>query len=175
MKFLIATALVFALVVSAPGCSGKETNSNVTITVRKISLSEVRYTKGIVDVSVRIENSNPTEVTLDRIEYNIYFGHEGKWLLLGQGEKESVEIESDSVIDFRITTVIENNRIVSNLLEDILGTEPTQMKVDGHAWILTEADTFEIPFEKVDNEPHDQLTEVTEQENDEPTEQYQTE
>ncbi|MDY6910972.1 MAG: hypothetical protein SVM79_01230 [Chloroflexota bacterium] len=152
MKFVIATALVFALVMSALGCSGKENNSNVIIEVRKITLSEVRYTKGIVDVNIRIENSNPSEVILDRIEYGIYFGHEGKWILLGQGEKESVEIETDSTVDFTITTVIENSRIVSNLLEDILGTEPTQMKVDGHAWITTEEDTFEIAFEKVDNE-----------------------
>ena len=167
MKFLIATALVFALIVSAPGCSGKENNSNVKITVRKITLSEARHTRGIVDVNVRIENFNPVEVTLDRIEYSIYFGHEEKWILLGQGQKESVGIEADSVLDFMITTVIENNRIVSNLLEDILGTEPTQMKVDGHAWITRDKDTYEIPFENVDDKPHNQLTEVTEQENDE--------
>lgn len=154
---VIATALLW--VVTSRSCSCVKDATDVTVTIRKITLSEFSFTRSVVDVVVRVENNNLVGATLDRIEYDIYFGHEDRWIWLGQGEKTELEIGGGEVADFTVKTDIENQNLLDVLMEAIFGTEPTEMKVDGRAWFTVGPATFEIDFDETDIDPYNPLLE----------------
>lgn len=161
---LIATVLLWAI--TSRGCSCVKDVADVTVTIRKITLSEFSFTRSVVDVVVRVENDNPVGAKLDRIEYDIFFGHEERWIWLGQGERAELEIGAGEVADFVVTTNIENQNLLDVIMEAIFGTEPTEMKVDGCAWFTVGPATFEIDFDETDIDPYNPLLDDEEKDED---------
>ncbi|PIU56354.1 MAG: hypothetical protein COS88_02955 [Chloroflexi bacterium CG07_land_8_20_14_0_80_51_10] len=157
MKRIILITLVLTLAITSTGCACIEEEIEArkpSVTITDITLSEISRAKTTVNVSVEIENPNPIGATLERIEYDIHFGQEGKWILLGHGQRGTLDIHANATTDFESTTIIENRQILRVLLEFMFGTEPSQMKVDGAAWLKVGPASFKIPFEKVTINPY---------------------
>jgi LEA14-like dessication related protein len=119
-----------------------------------------------VDVVVEVENYNSGTAVLDKIQYDIHFGHEDKWIWLGQGEKSELEIEAEDVTSFMVTTNIENQQQLSLMMDAIFGTEPTEIKVDGNAFFKMDSDTVDVDFDKIDIDPYNPLLEDEELDGD---------
>jgi len=149
---VVASALTTVLlwVIVSRSCSCDKDKSNVTVNIQGIAITEISVAKTTVDVSIEVKNDNAVGATLDKIEYDIYLGHKGKWIWLGSGKKDSLNIEANKVADFAVTTKIENSQLLHIMMDSILGTEPTEMKVDGHAWFKVGSATFKIHFEGKD-------------------------
>jgi len=157
---LIVIVAIAALVVTVAGCSSSGDNSNVTIIVKKITLSEVSFELNNIETAFRIGNENETEVTIDEIEYRIYLGHNDKWMHIGLGQEESVDIGPGSFTDFAVTTVIEKKELSNAITDKMLGAEPTEIKVEGKACFAVGSESFEIDFNHVDEDPYSPLKEV---------------
>lgn len=154
---MITLALLLAMLPPACSCIEEQIEARMpSVMVTNILRGETSGEESTVTVSVQIENPNPIGATLDRIEYDIYFGHEGNWMLLGRGERGTLNIKANAATDFEIATVIENKQLVRALLEFMFSGEPAQMKVDGSAWLKVGPASFKIPFEEVvmDSEAH---------------------
>ena len=159
MKLAIITTLAISLAAIASGCTCVKNQSNINVTIREITLSKISFDQSTIDVAVRIYNENPANATLDRIEYDIYFGNKDKWIWIGRGEKEKLDIAANETSDFTVTTIIENQQYLKLMTNSIFGTSPTQMKVDGTAWCKVGPATFEVAFDETDINPYDQLSE----------------
>ena len=158
MRGLIIISVIAALASTIPGCSSSGDNSNITVTVEKITLSEMSFELNNIETAFGISNDNQTEVYLDKIEYRIYLGHNDKWMHVGLGEKESVDIGPGLFTNFIITTVIEKKEISEAMTDKMLGSEPTEIKVNGSAWFEVGSESFEVQFNHVDNDPYNPLS-----------------
>ncbi|NQT74597.1 MAG: hypothetical protein HQ553_17810 [Chloroflexi bacterium] len=153
----LATALLWVLITDGISCL--KDSSDVTVTVKKITLSEVSFATSTVEVSVQVENDNVVGATLERIEYDIYLGSKDKWIWLGRGERGALDIGASDVEDFLVTTIIDNSQLVDVITGRILGGEPTEMKVDGRAWFKVGTVSVEVEFDAKDIDPYKPLLE----------------
>lgn len=148
MKALIlATALALAALPALSGACSK-TVPPVKLSVLGIALSEVSYRLITVDVGFHIANPRDVPAVMDRMEYDIYFGHKDKWIWLGRGSQTGTEIGPGGTVDFTIETRIENSPFVRKVTEAIFGTEPTQMKIEGRASFTLGESVFEVRFHR---------------------------
>ncbi len=154
---VLVTALLWTL--TSRSCSCLKDTSSVTVTVRKITLSEISLSISTVDVDVQIKNDNAFGATLDKIEYDIYFRYKNKWIWLGKGEKGKLDINANDVANLVITTKIDKRQLIKTLMDSMFGTEPTEMKVDGHAWFTVGPSTIEVDFDEKDIDPYNPLIE----------------
>ncbi len=146
-------AVVFALAVALAalpvvgGACGKA-GSPVKVSISEIALAEVSYSMIVVEVTVQIVNGGDSPAVMDRIEYDIYFGHKDKWIWLGRGSETQREIGAGQTMGFTIQTQIDNSRLIRLVTEAIFGTEPSQLKVDGRASFTRGTSAFQVRFDK---------------------------
>jgi len=154
---VVATALLWVLITDGISCL--KDSSDITVAVKKITLSEISLATSITEVSVQVENKNSVGAVLERIEYDIYIGDRDKWIWLGRGEKSGLEIGANKVSDFTVITIIDNSQLVDVITGNIFGTEPKEMKVDGHAWFKVGPASVEVKFDEKDIDPYKPLAE----------------
>lgn len=154
---VLMTALLWAVMSDRLSCS-KDTSS-VTVMAERIALVEVSFASSRVDVQIQVANDNAEVATLERLEYDIYLGYQNKWYWLGRGEKGDLEIGANDSSDFMISTDIDNSRLRNIATERILGTEPTEMKVEGQARFEVGEASVELEFDGKDVNPYEPLPE----------------
>ncbi len=163
MKWFKVVIILITLFAVTNGCSSSKNDSNISVNVDKISLNEISFEQNNVDTSFQISNNNKTAAFMDEMEYKIYLGHNDRWMHVGLGEMESVDIEAESSIDFTNTTIIEKKNLSETVSDKMLGAKSTMMKIDGSAWFTVGSESFEIQFTHEDDDPHnprvnDQIT-----------------
>ena len=154
MRWFFAVVLLGVLSTISTACSSSGDDSNITIEVKKITLSEISFELDDIETAFQISNDNKTGATLDKIEYKIYLGHSDKWIFLGLGERESVEIEAGTATDLVVSIPIEKKQLSESMTDKMLGAKPTKIKIDGSAQFEVGSESFEIQFKKVDNNPY---------------------
>lgn len=152
-----ATALLWVLITDGISCL--KDSSDVTVTVKKITLSEASRASSKVDVHIQVKNDNAAGVTLEKIEYDIYLGYQDKWYWLGRGEKEVLEVGANDVADFTVTTTIDNSQLIDVVTGSFFGAEASEMKVDGRAWLKVGTVSVEVEFDAKDIDPYKPLLE----------------
>jgi len=157
MKWFIITSVVITLATFIPGCSSSRDGSDITVTVRKLTLSEISLEMNNIDVAFRVNNENEMKAYLDKMEYKIYLGHGDSWIMIHQAEKQSMDINANEMTDFTVATTIEKKHLSETITGKMLGTKPTTMKVDGSAWFTVGSESFEIQFSHKDNDPYNPL------------------
>ena len=153
MKRVFIIAIITALISTIPGCSSSGGNSNITVTVNSITINEISFEQNNIDTSFQISNDNETAVYMDTIEYKIYLGRNDKWIHVGLGARESMDVEANISLNFTNTTIIEK-KLSKTITDKILGSESTMIKVDGSAWFTVGSETFDIQFIHEDNDPY---------------------
>lgn len=153
MKALAVAGLLGVVIALITGCSCFKDASDVRVSVRKITISDLSFGESTVDVAVRIENKNPVGAVLEKVEYDIYIGHKDKWIWLGRGGEEGLNLGVDDTADFIITTKIDNGQLLKSAVDQIFGTEPSQMKVDGDAWFTVGPASIKVHFDEKDIDP----------------------
>jgi LEA14-like dessication related protein len=146
MVLMLAVIAIGGFKVCSKGNSGA---LNTAVTITDIHLSDISSTKTTVAATIEIKNNNSIEATLEKVAYDVSFGHKGKWILLGHGEKGSMDLKATSTTNFVITPVIENSNGWAFVTESLLGTDPSNMKVEGDAWLKVGTDSSKIHFQKV--------------------------
>ena len=146
-----ATAILWVLI--NDGISCLKDSSEVTVTVKKITLREASRTSINVIVNIHLINDSNEGTTLEKIEYDIYLGYQDKWYWLGRGEKDVLEISAKESVDFTVTTIIDNKQLV-DVAGSYLGADASEMRVDGRAWFKVGTDSVEVEFEKKDIDPY---------------------
>lgn len=148
MKALIvAMALILAVSPALAGACSKG-GGPVRLSVTGIALGEVSYRVIVVDTAFHMENRRESAAVMDRLEYDIYFGHKGKWIWLGQGGRTDTAIGPGETMDFTIETRIEGSPLIRRVTEAVLGAEPSQMKVEGRASFTMGESVFEVRFRR---------------------------
>ena len=148
MKALILAAALTLAVLPALGGACSNSTGPVKLSVSGIALSEISYRVIVVDTAFHIMNPEDSLAVMDRIEYNIYFGHKDKWIWLGQGSQTGTEIGPGETRDFTVETRVENSPLIQRVTEAIFGTEPTQLKVEGRALFTMGESVFQVHFHK---------------------------
>lgn len=149
MKALILamTLTLAALPALIGACS--ENSGPVKLSVTGIALGEVSYRVIAVDAVFRMENRGESAAVMDRLEYDIYFGHKDKWIWLGQGRSQTATaIGPGETVDFTIETRVEGSPLIRRVTEAVLGAEPSQMKVEGRASFTMGESVFEMHFQR---------------------------
>lgn len=148
MKRIIATGLALALGIIAGGfaCSGG--GADITLEIGEITLNEVSFAESTIDVSVTVENKAMSDAVLEKIEYDIYVGRKDKWIWLARQQEGGLRIQAGPPTDFTVSTAIENAQLRRTIEEYILGTEPSEIKVDGHASFKVGDASIEVQFSK---------------------------
>lgn len=154
---VVATALLWVLITDGISCLRE--SSSVTVTVRKITLSEVTPDLSKVDVQIRLENNNSEEAIVEKLEYDIYLGYQNKWYWLGRAEEEMIEVGADNSADFTMTTNIDNSQLVDVVTGSFLGEDASEMRVDGRSSFKVGTDSIEVEFDKKDTEPYKMFVE----------------
>ncbi len=158
MKLFVIIGTIIILSATMPVCSSSSDNSSINLIVRKITFIEISFDSNMVDVIFQIENDNEIIAHLNKLEYKIYVGHNDNWIMIGQGEEESVDIYASNWAGFTVSTTIPKKRLSESVTTKILGTKPVKAKVDGIAWFTVGSESYPIEFSQIDIDPYSLLT-----------------
>ncbi len=146
LKKLALLTFAVLLAASLTGCAFiKEPKASVvSITPSSVGLSSVT-----LNVKIRIDNPNPFGAHLTKLEFDVYYLKDGKFIYLGHGEKRDVDIKANGVTEIVVPVKIDNLQAVGTLLQLAKKGEVT-IKVKGTAYIDLKITSFGIPFEQVE-------------------------
>ena len=159
----VLTALLF-LAISAAICFGVVAVMNIPsvktwlgerlvgaeVDITDIDIEDFSLTNALVDITMEVENTKPSGVILDRIEYVIYFQEGEEWVQLGKAERtDDVVIRARSSTSFDITNDIEVISIIRAFYQAYSQDGSITLKVAGSAWVKLWPMTFEMPFEQI--------------------------
>ncbi len=140
--------LIVAVAVTAvlSGCSfiKKPEVSVVSVTPSGVSLSSVT-----LNVKIRVNNPNPFGAHLTKLEFDVYYLNNGKFVYLGHGERKDISIKANGVTEFTVPVKIEDVRAIGTLIQ-LAKSGKVTIKVKGTAYIDLKITSFGIPFEQVE-------------------------
>lgn len=120
-----------------------------TIEAREINATDISSSTTNVNIKVIVNNTNPIDANLDKINYNVYIlNKENDWKLLGSGERNNLSIDA-----YGSTTIIMPLKI--NNMQAVMVTfqrffeDSTTLKVNGTAAFDLRIVSFEMPFENI--------------------------
>ena len=146
---LAITAIVF---LNVPSCKTWLVNklASPKIDIGAMELRNIGLTSALADVTVCVQNSKSTGVTLDRISYTIYFeAINGNWLQLGTADRtQDVAIKGNSSTCFDIWNQLDTISSIIALYQAYEKQGPINLKVTGSAWVKLWLISVEIPFER---------------------------
>ena len=150
----ISAAICFALVAVMNMPSVKtwlgERLVGAEVDITDIDIEDFSLTNALVDITMEVENTKPSGVILDRIEYVIYFQEGEEWVQLGKAERtDDVVIRARSSTSFDITNDIEVISIIRAFYQAYNQKGSITLKVTGSAWVKLWPMTFEMPFEQI--------------------------
>ena len=146
---LAITAIVFLNVPSARTWLANKLASP-KVDIGNMTLTSIGLTSAQVDVTVCVQNTKSTGVTLDRISYTIYFqAINGNWLKLGTADRtEDVAIKGNSSTCFDMPNQVDIISSIIALYQAYEKQGPINVKVIGSAWVKLWLISVEIPFEQ---------------------------
>jgi LEA14-like dessication related protein len=146
---LCISAIVF---LNVPSCKTWLVNkiASPKVDIGDIVLRDIGLTSALVDVTVCVQNTKSTGVTLDRISYTIYFeAINGNWLQLGTADRtQDVAIKGNSSTCFDISNQVDIISSIIALYQAYEKQGPINLKVTGSAWVKLWLISVEIPFER---------------------------
>lgn len=153
IKAILVGLCVIALLL-APACAKvmREVREAIepTVEVTDVALRDVSLTSITVDVTVSVSNTNPIDINLDRLDYDIYFPEEGSWKHLGSGEKKNIVIQANTTSEFEAPTTISVVSLARTIYQLLVREGTIDLKVTGTAYVKAGPVTFKVPFEKVE-------------------------
>lgn len=101
----------------------------------------------IVRVKIRIENPNPVGVSMERMEFNLYYDNDGTLVYIGHGEKENIFLAPESNTTIIVPLIVSNKGLIKTIAKIIMERN-AEFIVKGKVYIGIGPIAIGIPFEE---------------------------
>lgn len=121
-----------------------------TAEVESVKVNQVTVNKTELTVQITAHNPNPLGVTLDKVEYDVYFLQNGNPEFLGEGvRKRNVQIGADADTTFVVPFEAGNSDAIRALAEFARNEGKVRIKVKGSVFVDLKITNLEVPFSKI--------------------------
>ena len=145
-KFLTFLILTVATTAALCGCSFIK---KPKVSVESIIPSGVGLSSVTLNVKIRIDNPNPFGAHLTKLEFDVYYLKNGKFVYLGHGEKQDISIKANGVTKVTVPVKTDDLQAIGTLLQ-LAKSGTVTIKVKGCAYIDLKITSFGVPFEQIE-------------------------
>ena len=118
--------------------------------VTAIALAEIGLGQVEVEATIRVENTMPVGVTVDRVAYDVYYRHGDDWVRLGRAERtEDFSIPGREAVSVEIAHEVETLSAAAMLLSAIRQGGTAEIRASGSVWVRLWPLTLEVPLESL--------------------------
>lgn len=121
-----------------------------TVDLNRAKVDEITLTTTKLDVRITVHNPNPVGVSLDRIDYDVYFIQNGSSEFLGEGSREkNIHIEADGDTTFTVPFEASNMDAIRTLAQFVRDKVGMDIKIDGSVFVDLKITNLEVPFSEI--------------------------
>lgn len=121
-----------------------------TADVKSVKVNEITFNTTELTVQIIAHNPNPLGVTLNKVNYNVYFLQNGNPKFLGDGVRtKNIHVRADGDTTFTVPFEANNSDAIRALGEFARDEGEVRIKVNGSIFVDLKITNLEVPFSKI--------------------------
>ncbi|QSZ67797.1 hypothetical protein RJ40_09915 [Methanofollis aquaemaris] len=140
---------ILAIAVFIAGCTSEPPVGPPEVTVTGVAVSDLSLESMDLVVFLAVDNPNPIEVTISRVEMDVSYSKDRAEVLLGSGTKGAITVPASNRTEVTVPITMDNAAMLSAAAVLLLSGE-LEVKVEGTMTIDAGIASFDVPFEKTE-------------------------
>ncbi|MBP2147154.1 LEA14-like dessication related protein [Methanofollis sp. W23] len=131
------------------GCTSEPPVGPPEVTVTDIAVSDLSLESMDLVVFLAVDNPNPIEITIGRVEMDVSYSKDRAEVLLGSGTAGAITVPASNQTEVTVPITMDNAAMLSAAAVLLLSGE-LEVKVEGIATVDAGVASFDVPFEKTE-------------------------